>query len=61
MSAHARCPRTECDYTRCTIHTFASTKGEMMLLAVDIGNTNVVLGAHDGKSWRHHWRVRTVR
>lgn len=32
-----------------------------MLLAVDIGNTNVVLGAHDGKSWRHHWRVRTVR
>jgi type III pantothenate kinase len=32
-----------------------------MLLAVDIGNTNVVFGAHDGLAWRHHWRVRTVR
>lgn len=32
-----------------------------MLLAVDVGNTNVVFGAHDGKTWRHHWRVRTVR
>lgn len=32
-----------------------------MLLAIDIGNTNVVFGVHDGQSWRHHWRVRTVR
>ena len=32
-----------------------------MLLAVDIGNTNVVFGLHDGESWLHHWRVRTVR
>lgn len=32
-----------------------------MLLAVDIGNTNVVFGVHDGKGWMHHWRVRTVR
>lgn len=32
-----------------------------MLLAVDIGNTNVVFGAHDGQAWRHHWRIRTVR
>ena len=31
-----------------------------MLLAVDIGNTNIVFGAHNG-GWRHHWRVRTVR
>jgi type III pantothenate kinase len=31
-----------------------------MLLAVDIGNTNVVFGAHDG-GWRHQWRIRTVR
>ena len=32
-----------------------------MLLAVDIGNTNVVFGVFDGTGWRHHWRVRTVR
>lgn len=32
-----------------------------MLLAVDIGNTNVVFGVHDGERWRHYWRVRTVR
>ncbi|MBN1250448.1 MAG: type III pantothenate kinase [Anaerolineae bacterium] len=32
-----------------------------MLLAMDIGNTNVVFGVHDGEVWRHHWRVRTVR
>jgi type III pantothenate kinase len=32
-----------------------------MLLAVDIGNTNVVLGVHNGERWIHHWRVRTVR
>ena len=32
-----------------------------MLLAIDVGNTNVVFGVHDGAVWRHHWRVRTVR
>jgi type III pantothenate kinase len=32
-----------------------------MLLAVDIGNSNVVFGVHDGERWAHHWRVRTVR
>jgi len=32
-----------------------------MLLAVDVGNTNIVLGIHDGEQWLHHWRVRTVR
>ena len=30
-----------------------------MLLAVDIGNTNIVLGIHDGESWRNHWRICT--
>lgn len=33
----------------------------LMLLAVDIGNTNIVFGVHDGGTWLHHWRVRTVR
>jgi type III pantothenate kinase len=32
-----------------------------MLLAMDVGNTNVMFGVHDGVTWRHHWRVRTVR
>ncbi len=30
-----------------------------MLLAIDVGNTNTVLGAFDGSSLRHHWRVET--
>ncbi len=32
-----------------------------MLLAVDVGNTNIVFGIHDREQWLHHWRVRTVR
>ncbi len=28
-----------------------------MLLAVDIGNTNIVLALHDGSSWVNSWRV----
>jgi type III pantothenate kinase len=32
-----------------------------MLLAVDIGNTNIVLGVYDNNRWVHHWRVQTVR
>jgi type III pantothenate kinase len=32
-----------------------------MLLCVDIGNTNVVLGLHDGTQWQAHWRIRTAR
>ncbi len=32
-----------------------------MLLAVNVGNTNIVFGIHDGEQWLRHWRVRTVR
>ncbi len=32
-----------------------------MLLAINVGNTNIVFGIHDGERWLHHWRVRTVR
>ncbi len=32
-----------------------------MLLAIDIGNTNVVLGVWDGEEWLIQWRLRTVR
>ena len=31
-----------------------------MLLAVDIGNTNIHMGLWDGSSWRLNWRARTV-
>jgi type III pantothenate kinase len=30
-----------------------------MLLAVDIGNTNITLGVWDGHLWRKQWRLRT--
>ncbi len=32
-----------------------------MLLAIDVGNTNTVLGAFDGPKLRHQWRVETAR
>ncbi len=31
-----------------------------MLLAVDVGNTNIALGLHDSKTWVNHWRISTV-
>ncbi len=31
-----------------------------MLLAIDVGNTNTVLGVYDGKNLRSHWRVETT-
>jgi type III pantothenate kinase len=31
------------------------------LLAIDIGNTNIVFGVHDGTQWAHLWRAQTVR
>ena len=30
-----------------------------MLLAIDVGNTNTVVGAFDGAALRHHWRLQT--
>lgn len=31
-----------------------------MVLAIDIGNTNVVIGLSDGDRWVHHWRLITT-
>lgn len=31
-----------------------------MLLAIDVGNTNVTLGLWDGTAWTDQWRLRTV-
>jgi len=30
-----------------------------MIVAVDIGNSNVVVGAHDGDKWQYFWRLPT--
>lgn len=32
-----------------------------MLLAIDIGNTNIVFGVYTQQEWRHQWRVQTIR
>jgi type III pantothenate kinase len=32
-----------------------------MLLALDVGNTNIMMGVYEGADLRAHWRVRTVR
>lgn len=31
-----------------------------MLLAIDIGNTNIVIGVFEGKTLKTHWRVATI-
>ena len=31
-----------------------------MLLAIDAGNTNIVIGIHNGSSWVQRWRIRSV-
>lgn len=31
-----------------------------MLLAIDIGNTNIVYGVYDHIEWRYFWRVQTI-
>lgn len=40
-----------------------SQKGfvEIMLLAVDVGNTQTVLGVYEGEALLHHWRIATAR
>ena len=30
-----------------------------MFLAIDVGNTHTVLGVYEGKTLRHHWRLKT--
>lgn len=32
-----------------------------MLLALDVGNTNLTIGAFDGRDLTNHWRLRTIR
>ncbi|WP_028551931.1 type III pantothenate kinase [Paenibacillus sp. UNC451MF] len=32
-----------------------------MILAVDVGNTNIILGLYEGKQLLHHWRLSTNR
>ncbi|MBT7632022.1 MAG: type III pantothenate kinase, partial [Desulfobacula sp.] len=30
-----------------------------MLLVIDVGNTNTVIGVYDGDTLKHDWRIRT--
>src|SRR5438045_9799910 len=32
-----------------------------LLLTIDVGNTNTVLGVHDGEELKAHWRLTTRR
>ena len=32
-----------------------------MLLVIDVGNTNTVIGIYDGDILKHDWRIRTIR
>lgn len=32
-----------------------------MILVIDVGNTNIVLGMYDGEALTHHWRIATDR
>ena len=32
-----------------------------MLLVIDVGNTNTVIGVYDGDTLKHDWRIRTTR
>ena len=32
-----------------------------MLLVIDIGNSNIVMGTYIGKKLQHHWRISTDR
>ncbi|MED4404148.1 type III pantothenate kinase [Metabacillus fastidiosus] len=32
-----------------------------MILVLDVGNTNTVLGVYEGKILKHHWRIETSR
>mgnify|MGYP001438330736 CR=1 FL=1 len=32
-----------------------------MILAIDVGNTNVVIGLFERKTLLHHWRISTNR
>jgi len=32
-----------------------------MLLVVDVGNTNIVLGVYEGENLKGHWRISTDR
>lgn len=36
-------------------------KEKIMLLVFDIGNTNIVMGAYEGKKLCYHWRISTDR
>ena len=50
------------DYTTIRLRTIRHTpKGDSMLLVIDVGNTNTVLGVFDGDVLVDHWRIWTEK
>ena len=43
------------------VHTEPDTCMSLMLLAIDVGNTNIVLGVFDGATLVQSWRLQTLR
>ena len=41
--------------------TLSKEETHLMLMVMDIGNTNIVVGVHDGKEWIAHWRLSSSR
>ena len=49
-------------FTLCAIRfALCAMRVRQMLLAIDIGNTNTVIGVYDGDRLIHDWRLRTER
>ena len=49
------------DIDRMAVHPARPTKNPSMLLVIDIGNTNIVLGIFQGTALEHSWRISTSR
>ncbi len=48
-------------YEAVTTAYFLDEKGPAVLLCLDVGNTNIVLGVFQGDRMLNHWRLRTER
>ena len=52
------CVSRRCFYSTST-KPLNSQMEDKMLLVFDIGNSNIVMGAYDGKKLYRHWRIST--
>ncbi len=59
LTAVADEPRLHHEDPRGSVYPL-SREEQQMLLAIDVGNTNTVIGIFDGKRGVGFWRIRTV-